>query len=161
MGLSLVAKTPIVKPKKSPKPKKPISKAVKPKAPKKPVEWTKARLHSFIVSVLRSGTRRFPPKYECLADAYVGQLLNKKTGRIGKHYRCAACQKVFPSSEVSVDHINPCTTEEGFTTWDSFIERLFCDKSNLQILCKECHDRKTLGETKLRRDAQNAKKKKT
>jgi hypothetical protein len=38
----------------------------------------------------------------------------------------------------------------GFTSWDDFIERLYCGKENLQVLCKECHDKKTLKEKKQR-----------
>lgn len=158
MGLNLVAKTSIVKPKKTPKPKKPVVKAVaKPKLnktpkPKKAIVWTEARKKSFVVSVLRSGTQRWPPKYECLADAYVGQMVNKKTGRIGKHYRCAMCGEVFPSSEVNVNHIEPVVSiENGFTTWDDFIERLFCVKELLNVLCKPCHDVLTKEENEQRR----------
>lgn len=155
MEPSLVAKSALVKPKKlSPRlqaKKQTEKKVVKPKSPKKPIVWTEARKKSFIVSVLRSGTRRWPPKYECLADAYVGQLVNKKTGRLCKHYRCAITGGVFPASEVSVDHIEPCITEEGFTTWDSFIERLFCDKENLQVLSKEAHDKKSKQEREARK----------
>lgn len=149
----MTAKSAIAKPKKTPKPKKPIVKATK---PKKLVEWTKSRKHSFIVSVLRSGTRRYPPKYECLADAYVGQLINKKTGRLCKHYRCAMCGEVFPSSEVNVNHIEPVVSiENGFTTWDDFIERLFCVKELLNVLCKPCHDVLTKEENEQRRAYKN------
>ena len=160
MGQRLTKKA-IAKSKKSPKPRKQASKTVKPPSstkatkPKKVVEWTPAKRHSFIVSVLRAGTRRWPAKYEALAEAYVGQKINVKTGRLCKHYRCAIKGEDFPSSEVSVDHIEPVITKEGFTTWDSFINRLFCGKENLQVLSKEAHDKKTKQEREERQHTQN------
>lgn len=106
--------------------------------------WTAGRLKSFITSVLRGGYRRFPPKYECLQDAFVDKRLNEKTKRVSSHYRCNACKKVFPTKDVNVDHIKPVVDPEiGFTTWDEFILNLFCEKENLQVLCSDCHTIKT------------------
>lgn len=113
--------------------------------------WTDGRLKAFIISVLRSGTRRYPPKYECLNEAKTEKKINSKTGRLAQHYRCSMCLGEFPSSGVQVDHITPVVAPEtGFTTWDEFISRLFCDKENLQVLCKECHNIKSATEKKAR-----------
>lgn len=65
----------------------------------------------------------------------------KKKAKRGKEYLCACCKKTY--LKVSVDHIDPVGT---FTSWDAFINRLFCSVENLQILCKGCHDAKTLHE---------------
>jgi len=108
--------------------------------------WTERRLKAFVIAVLRSGTRRYPPKYEALKDAYVGIRLNEKTNREGKHYLCALCEGEFPSKEVEVDHIEPVISSKGFTSWDDYIARLFCDKSNLQVVCKGCHKIKSYNE---------------
>jgi len=35
------------------------------------MSWTEGRLKGFIISTLRSGMRRYPPKYEALNDAKV------------------------------------------------------------------------------------------
>lgn len=107
-------------------------------------EWTDARKHSFIVSVLRAGTRRWPAKYNVLNAAKTEKKINKKTGRLAQHYLCAECKKDFPASIVSVDHINAVVGPEGFTSWDSFIDNLFCEENNLQVLCKTDHDKKSL-----------------
>ena len=115
--------------------------------------WTEGRLRAFITSVLRAGTRRYPPKYECLNEAYVGQRLNTKTNREGKHYLCASCEGEYPSKEVVVDHISPVVDpKQGFVSWDVFIERLFCPKDNLQVLCVPCHKIKTKEETNGRKE---------
>ena len=111
-----------------------------------PTPWTKGRLNAFIIAVLRSGTRRYPPKWETLKDAYVGIRLNEKTNREGKHYLCALCEGEFPAKEVEVDHIEPVIPSKGFTSWDDYIARLFCDKSNLQVVCKGCHKIKSYNE---------------
>lgn len=112
--------------------------------------WTKARYNSFVAAVLRSGSRRWPPKYEALAEAFTSRKVNKKSGKLAKHYRCSDCEKEYTSTNVQIDHIDPVVPVTGFTTWDSFIERLFCEKEGLQVLCKDCHKKKTVAEKKLR-----------
>lgn len=54
---------------------------------------------------------------------------------------------------VAVDHITPVVPPSGFTTWDEIISRLFVEEEGLQVLCKECHDKKTLEERANRHEA--------
>jgi len=122
------------------------TKSVKGKGTSGPLQWTEARRHSFIVSVLRAGTRRWPPKYQTLAEAKVGIKKNKKTGRMAQHFRCASCNHEFSATVVEVDHITPVVGNDGFTSWDDYIERMFVDKEGFQVLCKPCHKKKTLEE---------------
>lgn len=99
------------------------------------------------MSVLRAGSRRWPPKYQALNAAFVGVLKNKRTNRDAKHYKCAHCNDCFPGSEIDVDHKLPIIDPvKGFTTWDSFIENLYCSIDNLQVLCKGCHSKKSAEE---------------
>ena len=106
--------------------------------------WTEARFRSFITSTLRSGSKRWPPKYTKLNAAKTEKKINKKTGRLAQHYECAKCQQEFPAKEVQVDHIKPVVDpKKGFESWDKYIERMFCEEDNLQVLCKECHAVKT------------------
>mgnify|MGYP000429110550 FL=1 len=107
------------------------------------VEWTLARKKAFIIAVLRNGSRRWPPKYETLNEAKTEKKVNENTGRIAQHFKCKKCKKDFPQKMVEVDHIKPIVGIHGFTTWDAFIQALFCDKDNLQVLCKPCHLVKT------------------
>lgn len=117
-------------------------------------EWTPARVRSFIVSVLRAGSRRWPPKYETLNDAFTERKLNKKTGKLAKHYTCAICQEEFTAKDIEIDHIIPVVSPtKGFTTWDSFISNLFCQKENLQAVCKSCHKEKTARERNVHQDS--------
>ena len=121
-------------------------------------QWTQARFNSFVKSALRSASQRWPPKYSCLSEACVGQKINPKSGRLAKHYKCKACEIDFPAKEVQVDHINPIIDPvAGFTTWDDVIDNMFCERSNLQVLCKDCHKLKTKEEKE--RKITNAKSK--
>lgn len=111
---------------------------------------TEAQYHSHIKGALRKGTRFWKPKLLCLEAAYVGVEKNKSTGRMAKHYECAGCNEHFPAKEVQVDHIEPVMNpEHGFRSWDEVIERMYCDSTNMQVLCKTCHAAKTLEERQL------------
>ena len=112
------------------------------------MNWTEGRIKSFITTGLRQMSRRWPPKYEAKEEAYVGTKVNTLTGRLAKHYRCASCRQEWPGSQVEVDHIESVVPASGFTTWDDYIRRLFCSKSNFQILCKTCHKVKSKVERK-------------
>lgn len=105
--------------------------------------WTNARFHSFIKSLLRSGTRRWAPITDC-----------KRKARVSRgEYKCAACGEAGPATikidgkrvnNAVVDHISPIIDpEEGFTNWDDVVERMYCEEDNLQVLCHNCHTNKS------------------
>jgi 5-methylcytosine-specific restriction endonuclease McrA len=107
-------------------------------------QWTEARFRSFVTSALRAASRRWPPKYKALKEAFVGRKVNAKTGKLAMHYECSECKQHFVAADVQVDHIKPVVDpKKGFTTWDNFIERMFCEADNLQVLCKPDHKIKT------------------
>lgn len=107
-------------------------------------EWTEGRKRTFIVGTLRAGNRRWPPRYNTLAAAKTEKKTNPKSGRLAQHFICASCQKEYTSKDVQVDHIAPVIDPNvGFISWDVYIERMFCDAENLQVLCTTCHDAKT------------------
>jgi len=105
--------------------------------------WTEARFKSFIKSLLRSGTRRWAPIQDVKKAAWV------KRG----FYKCACCGEIVPTtikigdkrvSNAMVDHILPIIDPEvGFTNWGDVVERMFCEKDNLQVLCYGCHNNKS------------------
>lgn len=103
-------------------------------------QWTEGRFRSFVTSALRAAWRRWPPKWLVLQKSLVGRRKNKRTGREAKHYRCAICDGAFPQTQIQIDHITPIGSKDS---WDLFIEALFCEKENLQAVCKECHKIKT------------------
>lgn len=110
-------------------------------------EWTDGRKKAFIIAALRSATRKYPPKYETLNEAKTEKKINGKTGRLAQHFRCNGCSSDFPAKDVQVDHEVPVVDPTmGFTTWDNYINRLFCPKDNLQVLCTTCHKLKSANE---------------
>tara|TARA_R110000868_G_scaffold224540_1_gene476693 strand:- start:2258 stop:2707 length:450 start_codon:yes stop_codon:yes gene_type:complete len=117
-------------------------------------EWTEARFKSFVVSALRTATQRWPPKYAVLDTAFTQRKTNVKTGKLAKHFECNACKDEFVAKEVQVDHKNPAVDpKKGWQGWDTFIDRLFCEETNLQVLCSSCHRVKTAKEKEERKDA--------
>lgn len=74
--------------------------------------------------------------------------------RGGARYICEICGDNFGIREVQVDHINPVVpvdTPARNMSWDLIIARLFCDISNLQVLCTDCHKKKSAKENAERR----------
>lgn len=97
---------------------------------------------------LRNGLRRlslkWPNRFEVLKAArkpYKGKNKRQKW-----KYKCKKCKKWFKSTEIQVDHIKPCGELTNPTHIKNFVLKLFCVKSNLQVLCKSCHQIKTNGE---------------
>lgn len=123
------------------------------KNPRNNGRWTEGRYRSFLTSILRSGSRKWGPIHSTKSNARVSR---------GK-YKCAGCKKTVGASKVIngkrqpnvfVDHINPVVDPKtGFTTWDDFIERLYCEEDNLQVLCRDCHDKKTAKEKQQRKNS--------
>jgi hypothetical protein len=81
----------------------------------------------------------------------------KKDGTLAKKpwvkRQCEVCGLWVSSTKISIDHIDPVVPPDGFPAhfdlWDRitlFLKRLWCDKSNLQRICDECHDKKTYSE---------------
>lgn len=102
--------------------------------------WTTARFHSFIKGALRSASQRWGPKFTVLNEAKTKKKTNKSTGRLAQHYKCASCKEEYVLKDVQVDHIIPIGE---FVSWDQTVERMFCEKDNLQVLCKPCHKDKS------------------
>ena len=114
-------------------------------------EWTEAKFRAFIISALRAYMKRYPPKWKALEEAKVGKKVNKRSGRLAEHYLCASCGGFFVARDVQVDHIEPVVApSEGFKDWWTYMNRLYCEKENLQVLCKPCHKEKTNAERKER-----------
>lgn len=100
--------------------------------------------HEWLTWGLRKLSYRWPPRAEAMRLARIERGL----------YRCNKCTGSFGRKMVRVDHISPIVDPVvGFTTWDDYINRLFCPAEGLQILCKPCHKEKTAAERKQRRQS--------
>lgn len=115
-------------------------------------QWTQGRFRGFIASALRAAMRGWIPKYDAKKLALVGRRLNPKTGKLAQHFECASCKQAFVDKDVQVDHKNPVVDPKvGFVDWETYMDRLYCEVSNLQVLCKKCHKEKTASERLLRK----------
>jgi len=124
--------------------KKAISK--KPKSPKtrNAGTMTESAFWSFIRSALRQKSRWWKPVLICKLKArraYKGPNKRQKF-----EYQCAECSRWFPEKKINVDHIVPAGSLNCAADLPGFVERLFCEDNNLQVLCTTCHDKKTADE---------------
>lgn len=102
---------------------------------------TESAFWSFIRSALRQKSRWWKPITECKMKArraYKGPLKRQKF-----EYQCNSCKDWFPEKKINVDHIIGAGSLNCSADLPGFVERLFCEQDNLQVLCTECHDKKT------------------
>lgn len=112
--------------------------------------WSESKFNSFIRNQLRGATRKWAPISNVKKKANVSRGV----------YLCNECKQHVPVSvrvgnkrvnNVFVDHIEPIVDPVvGFVSFDEYINRMFCEEDNLQLLCGPCHDTKTLEERALR-----------
>lgn len=88
-------------------------------------------------SKMRSAFTRWPPKYEAMEEArrkYKGTNPRQKY-----EFQCSECHHWFVQTQVEVDHITPCGSLKSFEDLPGFVERMFCGKEGLRVVCKACH----------------------
>jgi 5-methylcytosine-specific restriction endonuclease McrA len=102
---------------------------------------TESAFWSFIRSALRQKSRWWKPITECKMKArraYKGPLKRQKF-----EYQCNTCKQWFPDKKINVDHIVGAGSLNCAADLPGFVERLFCEQDNLQVLCEVCHNEKT------------------
>jgi len=118
-------------------------KAAKPRVPKTRNNgtMTESAFWSFIRSALRQKSRFWKPILQCKLNSrriYKGPNKRQKF-----EYLCKHCGKWFQEKKINVDHIRPAGSLNCAQDLPGFVERLFCEVDNLQVLCTTCHDKKT------------------
>lgn len=118
------------------------------KKAKKPRKKKEFNVKGYVFGALRKIWRWHPVRRQALAIAKVFD-----SAATQEMYTCAKCDRMRLKKEVQVDHINPVIDPAtGFTSWDTYIDRLLNVKvSDVQVLCKDCHNLKTQSENKKRR----------
>jgi 5-methylcytosine-specific restriction endonuclease McrA len=53
------------------------------------------------------------------------------------------CKNWFIEKKINVDHVVPAGSLNSSKDLPGFVDRLFCEVENLQVLCEKCHDKKT------------------
>jgi 5-methylcytosine-specific restriction endonuclease McrA len=102
---------------------------------------TESAFWSFIRSGLRQKSRWWKPITQCKLNAkrpYKGHNKRQKF-----EYQCNSCKKWFAEKNINVDHIEPAGSLNCADDLAGFVERLFCEVDNLQVLCSGCHNIKT------------------
>lgn len=128
---------------KSTRKKTPAKKAKVPKL-RNAGTMTDSAFWSFIRSALRQKSRWWKPISSCKSKAkrpYKGANKRQKF-----EYQCASCLKWHADKNVNVDHIVPAGSLKCANDLPGFVERLFCETDNLQVLCAVCHNVKTQDE---------------
>lgn len=104
-----------------------------------------------IRGALRRAFARSPFVYEIVQESRREVPKYNKDGSLAKkpavQRQCEVCKNWVGSTKISVDHVIPVVSvEDGFQDWNEFMARLWCDRSNLQRICDDCHDIKTYQE---------------
>ena len=125
-------------------------KPIKPRVPRtrNAGTMTESMFWSMIRSALRQKSRWWKPIAECkkLAQrAYKGPDKRQKW-----EYECSKCKAWFKADAVNVDHIEPAGSLNCSEDLAPFVDTLFFEQENLQVLCKTCHDEKTQLEKQLK-----------
>lgn len=107
-------------------------------------QWTTARYWSFISSGLRKMWMKYPVKQEALKAAR--RPFEGTDKRTRWEYRCIGCDVWFKGKDIQVDHIEPVGSLRDYEDLPRAVKNLFCELDNLQVLCKECHQSKTISE---------------
>lgn len=115
------------------------------KKPKKKPPFNK---NSVIRSALRRAFSRSPVVREVMQAVRRERDWFRKDGTKASkprvEYQCSCCKQWYMGKEISVDHCDSVIDNHvGFIDWNTFVDRLFCSKENLSVLCDFCHTIKT------------------
>ena len=102
---------------------------------------TESAFWSFIRSALRQKSRWWKPIQECKMKAR--RDYKEPLKRLKYEYQCKKCKGWFKEKEINVDHRTPAGTLTCGDDLKGFVERLFCEVDNLDVLCEACHAVKT------------------
>jgi 5-methylcytosine-specific restriction endonuclease McrA len=98
----------------------------------------------YILNILRQGTITWSGRNNCFSKnatrVITGTYKNKKE-KTKYFWKCEKCKMTSPDKlNFEVDHIKEIGGFKG--SWDKIISVMY-DENNLQLLCIECHAKKT------------------
>ncbi len=120
-----------------------VKKVKNPKVPRTRNNFTltESAFWGFIRSTLRNASRWWKPISQCKQNSRRAYKGNKPLQKW--EYLCNHCGGYFMDKEVQIDHIIDAGTLTEAEDLPGFVERLFCEVSGFQTLCKPCHQIKT------------------
>jgi len=94
----------------------------------------------YIMNILRQGTITWSGRLECLNRGRYKAFVN---GKKLWARDCDGCKTMHlqKDKDLEVDHIVEIGGFKG--DWNDIINRMYCEQSNLQALCFQCHSKKT------------------
>lgn len=100
---------------------------------------TDTQFFQWLRQILRKSSLYWKPISQTKKDAQVPYKGPNKKRKYS--YICGKCNKPYASNEVNVHHKIECGSLKSFNDLPSFVEKLFTEKENLIVLCKECHNK--------------------
>lgn len=108
------------------------------------ISYMDSRTISMIKKTIRMTFLRYSPVYQ---EALQEALSMQKGPMGGNRFHCRSCGDIFALKDIEVDHI-VCVAEKAarvkLNSLEGYYKAIWCDVSNLQVLCKSCHAIKTL-----------------
>lgn len=89
------------------------------------------------------------------------EVVDSSRPRVKKWSMCPSCDTLTPTYLMEVDHrlpVVPMDKSVHDMGADELVDRIWCEPINLQALCKACHKRKSMIESKERRRIKKEKK---
>ena len=114
--------------------------AINKSKPKKKKKRRKENIKNTIKGMIRLAFRRSDLHNQATKNARIEvQEGHYKNGnpRIVVYWVCNKCKGRFKSDQIEIDHIVEIGDWPG--SFDIWIDRMWCDITNLQALCKACH----------------------
>lgn len=99
--------------------------------------WSESAFWQFIRSSLRQKSRWWKPRLLCLQNAR--RPNQSKNKRLKWEFQCSHCEKWHQQKFVEVNHKIPVGTLMCAADLPAFVENLFCEVDNLEVVCKQCH----------------------
>lgn len=106
------------------------------KNPKNPKE------RGLLKGAMRRVFSRSEVRRRALDKALVKDYSDPSRKRVTRWGKCSACNKLEPAYLLQIDHIEPVIgVNESLDdiSWDTLVDRLWCDEKNLRAICKPCH----------------------
>lgn len=118
------------------------------------------------LGLLKGAINRVFPRSELYRQAMdklrtLTHYVDPKRPRVKTWKFCPTCNTPQAKSDFQVDHISPrVPIGQSFDqmTLDEYIDRTWCDLSNLQPCCKSCHKLKSKAEMKERKQHKTLRK---
>lgn len=113
-------------------------------------------------ALLKAAIRRVFSRSELrlsvLKSAITTRIKDENRTRVKTWYVCFQCYKPFAGYEMQIDHVIPIvrvneTLQE--LDFNILVDRIWCDKDNLQAICLTCHKQKSKLENTERRRIKN------